>query len=128
MKLIYNQHLKKYSRVLRNESTLSEVLLWGEIKGKKLGCQFLRQRPIGKYIVDFYCFKLNLAIEIDGVSHESKIERDEMRDETLEQAGIRIIRFRDEDVKNNLESVVREIRDYVENNGKSLGSGTRHSL
>ena len=128
MKLIYNQNLKKYSRILRKGSTLSEVLLWKEIKGKKLGYHFLRQRPIGSYIVDFYCFKLNLVIEIDGVSHDGKIEKDEIRDNILNQAGVHIIRFRDIDVKMNLESVVKVIGEYIKNMEKSSGSSTRHPL
>lgn len=115
MKLIYNHNLKKYSKVLRNESTLSEVLLWREIKGKKLGYQFLRQRPIGNYIVDFYCSKLNLVVEIDGVSHDAKINEDEIRDLYLKNFGINVIRFRDIDVKLNLESVVRQIKECIVN-------------
>jgi very-short-patch-repair endonuclease len=91
------------------------VLLWKEIKGKKLGVQFLRQRPIGNYIVDFYCSKLNLAIEIDGVSHDAKTESDETRDKILEKSGIKIIRFRDIDIKTNLESVVRKIEECIKN-------------
>lgn len=115
MKLIYNHNLKKYSKVLRKESTLSEVLLWKEIKGKKLGYQFLRQRPIGDYIVDFYCSKLNLAIEIDGVSHDTKINEDEVRDDILKKTGINTVRFRDIDIKTNLESVIRKIVECIEN-------------
>ncbi len=115
MKLIYNKNLKKFSKKLRNESTLSEVLLWKEIKDKKLGCQFLRQRPINNYIVDFYCSKLNLAIEIDGISHDAKIENDEVRDEILKNAGVKIIRFRDIDIKTNLESCVRKIVECTKN-------------
>ncbi len=119
MKLIYNQNLKKYSRELRNNSTLSEILLWKEIKGKKLEVQFLRQRPIGNYIVDFYCSKLNFAIEIDGVSHDAKIEKDETREKILEKFGIKIIRFRDIDIKTNLESVVRKIEECIKDKNPS---------
>lgn len=75
--LPYNRKLKKVARMLRKNMPLSEVLLWQELKTKKLlGYDFDRQRPIGNYIVDFYCKELQLAIEIDGDSHSSqKIEK-----------------------------------------------------
>ena len=82
MKIYYNPKLKQLARNLRNNSTLSEVLFWNEVKGKKiLGLQFLRQKPIGEFIVDFYCPKLKLAIEIDGESHGFKdaIQQDEKK-------------------------------------------------
>ena len=66
MILAYNSKLKSRARELRNKSTLSEVLLWNELKLKKLGCVFLPQKSIGNYIVDFYCARLKLIIEIDG--------------------------------------------------------------
>lgn len=73
----YNPKLKLLARGLRNNSTLAEVLLWNQIKSKKLhGYQFLRQKPLDKYIVDFFCYELMLAIEIDGESHINKIEED----------------------------------------------------
>ena len=66
----YNTDLKKFSRKLRNNSTLGEILLWNDLKGKKFMVYgFNRQKPLGRYIVDFYCRKLNLVIEIDGISH-----------------------------------------------------------
>jgi len=113
MVLIYNTKLKNRSRELRNKSTLSEVLLWNEIKAKKLGYQFLRQKPIGNYIVDFYCPKLKLIIEIDGSSHNSKQEYDNFRDEYFNEAQLRLIRFLDNDVKNNLDNVIRAIKEEI---------------
>jgi len=66
----YNPKLKQLARKLRNKSTKSEVLLWNYLKGKQIkGFDFHRQKPIGNYIVDFYCSELLLAIEIDGESH-----------------------------------------------------------
>lgn len=110
MKLHYNHNLNRLSRGLRSNSTLSEVLLWKEIKNKKLGAQFLRQRPIGNYIVDFYCPVLKLAIEIDGVSHDAKIESDVNREKRLNDAGIKVLHFQDIDVKNNLDGVLLTIK------------------
>ena len=64
MKILYNPGLKQRARELRNQGILSEVLLWNQLKGRKIyGYQFMRQKPIGEYIVDFYCSKLKLVIE-----------------------------------------------------------------
>jgi very-short-patch-repair endonuclease len=76
----YDPKLKQRSRELRNRSTLAEVLLWKQLKGSRmLGYSFLRQRPIYKYIVDFYSPKLRVVIEIDGESHRDKFARDHIR-------------------------------------------------
>ena len=69
----YNPKLKQRARQLRNNSTLSEVLLWNELKnGKMKGKDFHRQKPIENFIVDFFCPELALAIEIDGTSHDKE--------------------------------------------------------
>ena len=73
-----NPQLKELAKELRLNMTLSEVLLWNELKQKQmLGFDFDRQRPIGNYIVDFYCKELSLAIEIDEKSHFNKYDYDE---------------------------------------------------
>ncbi len=73
MKFYYNPKLKQLSRNLRNNSTLAEVLLWNELKARKIfGFQFMRQKPIGDFIVDFFCSKLKLVLEVDGNSHNGK--------------------------------------------------------
>lgn len=66
----YNPKLKELARQLRKNMTLGEVLLWQEIRNRKLGVQFHRQVPIKEYIVDFYCHELLLVIEIDGSTHD----------------------------------------------------------
>ncbi|MDP2993407.1 MAG: DUF559 domain-containing protein, partial [Deltaproteobacteria bacterium] len=77
MRVYYNPKLKELARRLRNSSTLSEVLLWNHLKGKQMkGYDFHRQKPIDNYIVDFFCTKLRLIIEIDGDSHLFKGEED----------------------------------------------------
>lgn len=95
------------------KSTLSEVVLWNKIKAKKLGQQFLRQKPIGNYIVDFYCPKLKLIIEVDGSSHDSKQEYDAFRDDYFKENGLSIIKFTDSDVKNNLDAVLMAINQEI---------------
>ena len=86
MKIYYNPKLKPLARKLRNNSTLSEILLWEELKKRKmLDYRFLRQKPVGEYIVDFFCNKLRLVIEIDGDSHnEESFENDMTRQAWLE--------------------------------------------
>ena len=113
MKLHYNPHLKVSAQILRRAENVAEVLLWKEIRAKKLGVQFLRQRPIGSYIIDFYCHKLNLAIEIDGISHDSKIEADIARQKNLEADGVRFLRFYDKDIRHNLDAVLKEIQEKI---------------
>jgi len=107
--LPYNPKLKILARQLRNNSTLSEVLLWQNIKGKSYGYEFHRQVPIDEFIVDFYCHELKLALEIDGSTHDYYFEHDESRQKKLESFGITIIRFSDIDVKRNVNDVLRAI-------------------
>lgn len=117
----YNLVLLEKARKLRNESTVSEIMLWKYIKGKQmLGYDFHRQKPLNNYIVDFFCNELMLAIEIDGSSHdtEEKLEEDNERQEKLEELGIRFLRFRDEEVKRNLEGVVEQIKNWIIENNK----------
>jgi very-short-patch-repair endonuclease len=77
MRLYYDAQLKALSQDLRKQRVLSEVLLWNSLKGRKmLGYQFARQKPIGWYIVDFYCPALGLVIEIDGGSHRERFQED----------------------------------------------------
>jgi very-short-patch-repair endonuclease len=111
--IAYNPKLKAYAKVLRNNSTLSEVLLWQKIKNKAMGVQFHRQVPLKEYIVDFYCHELQLAIEIDGDSHLYKYEYDANRQGELEQLGVTFIRFLDIDVKKNMFSIALSIEQKV---------------
>ena len=93
---------------------LSETLLWSKLKGKKIkGYKFTRQKPIGNYIVDFYSSRLKLVIEIDGESHESKFEKDNVRQKYIESLGLFVMRFLDIEIKNSLESVLVIIEKYV---------------
>lgn len=114
MKIFYNKKLKALSRELRKKGTLSEVLLWNVLKGRKIkDYQFMRQKPIGDYIVDFYCSKLKLAIEIDGISHNDKGESDKIRQQKLELLGFSVLRFYEWDVKKNILAVVQSIENWI---------------
>jgi very-short-patch-repair endonuclease len=113
--LPYDWKLKALAKKLRQNMTLSEVLLWNELKNKKiLGYDFDRQRPIGKYIVDFYCKELMLAIEVDGDSHDQKYEKDIERQVDIEKMGVHFLRFDDVEVKRDLQNVLREIEGWIE--------------
>jgi len=102
--------------MLRNNMTLAEILLWNHLKQKKLlGYDFHRQKPIAEFVVDFYCPRLSLAIEIDGDSHEGKLEKDGKRQHDIEEFGIRFLRFSDEEVKHNLDGVLEAISISIEN-------------
>lgn len=115
MKVCYNSGMKIRSRELRNNSTLSEVLLWNELKARKMrGYQFMRQKPIENYIVDFYCSKLKLIIEIDGEIHNYKFEEDRLRQRKLESLGLSFLRFTDLEVKKNMYNVLRTIEGWIE--------------
>ncbi len=100
--------------------TLSEVLLWQEIKNKQLGVRFSRQIPIDRYIVDFYCKEFQLVIEIDGESHthDDAPEKDLERQQRLEALGVKFIRFEDLDIKKNLNWVMNELLYWIEMNIK----------
>ena len=110
----YKPYLKELAKQLRKNSTLSEVLLWNELKSKKLlGFDFDRQKPLGNYIVDFYCKDLMLAIEVDGDSHDYKYEEDCARQAELEKLGVRFLRFDDASIKQDMPNVLRKIEEWV---------------
>ena len=109
----YNPRLKELAKKLRKQGILSEVLLWNKLKGKKLGFDFHRQKPILEYIVDFYCNDLDLVIEIDGCSHNEKYDDDKIRQTELEKLGLTVLRYYDGDVKQNLGSVVDHIKEWI---------------
>ncbi len=117
----YNPRLKILARELRKNSTLSEVLLWNEIKKKAFGYEFHRQVPLNEYIVDFYCHELLLAIEIDGSTHDYNFDYDNLRQTNLEKYGIKVIRFLDIDVKKSMNEVLRSIENTISQIEISLG-------
>ncbi|MCC9167584.1 endonuclease domain-containing protein [Pontibacter harenae] len=116
----YRRDLREKARELRKNSTLSEVLLWQEIKERKMhGVQFHRQVPVQDFIVDFYCHELRLAIEVDGKSHEYKVSYDNKRQLELEQYGVKFLRFDDLEVKKDIGNVIRTIKHWIEEKQES---------
>ena len=115
-KIIYNPKLKKLARQLRNRSTQSEIRLWMYLKGKQLkGYDFHRQKPIDNYIVDFFCGKLMMAIELDGCTHEFEevLERDNVKTQKLREFGITVLRFNGEDIIKNIDGVMESIKAFI---------------
>ncbi len=97
--------LKPRSREMRKESTVAEDKFWQAVRNKKLGVSFRRQHAINHYIADFVCLDKKLIIEIDWSIHDIKIESDEERTAYLNSIGYHIIRFKNEEVINDIESV-----------------------
>ena len=97
--------------------TLAEKLIWFNILSKRqlLGYKFVKQKLIFNYIVDFYCSKLLLIIEIDGPSHNLKIDYDKTRDEFLRSAGLTIIRIRNEKIIDDIEVVKEFLVNFINN-------------
>ncbi|WP_192351075.1 endonuclease domain-containing protein [Algoriphagus sp. Y33] len=115
--LPYNKSLKEFSRELRSHSTLSEILLWQKIRASQFrGYGFNRQKPLGNFIVDFFCKQLNLVIEIDGDSHfnEEAILNDQKRQKILEDLGLNFLRFSDIDIKKDIGYVLNELNLYID--------------
>ncbi len=113
--ITYNPKLKPLARELRKNMTLAEILLWKQIRRKRLGVEFHRQVPIDNYIVDFYCHEIRLAIEIDGSSHLfQEVEVcDIERQSRLEKLGVRFIRFDNKEILSNIEEVIRKLEVII---------------
>jgi very-short-patch-repair endonuclease len=98
------------AKTLRREATSAEKILWNALRGKQMaGLKFRRQQPVGNFIVDFFCASERLVIELDGASHEEKSEKDGARQRFLEEQGLRVLRFLNEDVEKNLDGVLETI-------------------
>lgn len=98
------------ARELRSNQTPAEQVLWEKLRGNRLnGWHFRRQQIIGGYIVDFYCHRASLAVELDGSIHASQREYDADRDQILAELGVRVLRFPNEEVITDLSMVLNKI-------------------
>ena len=117
MTKLFNQtELKAKRRALRNHMTEHEIILWSRIQNRQLGgFKFRRQYSVGPYVLDFYCARRKLAIEIDGGGHfeEEQIIYDQKRQAFIEQFGIRFLRFTNLDIRNNLSGVLDAIEEAL---------------
>ena len=112
----YNPKLKEFARQLRNNSTETEIFLWLKLKGKQMyGYDFHRQKPIDNFILDFFCYELMLGIEVDGYSHEflEVYNKDVIKVKRMNEFGITVLRFSDEQVLKDMENVIRAIEFYI---------------
>jgi very-short-patch-repair endonuclease len=104
------------AKMLRKSETIAEKLLWVYLSSNKIdGYKFRRQHAVSQFIVDFYCHELQLLIEVDGEIHnvpENK-EYDENRTVALENLGLRVIRFTNQEIKNDIEGVLKEIQKAI---------------
>ncbi len=111
-RLFNREEVRDKRRALRNNMPQAEIMLWSKLRGRNAkGYKFRRQYSVGPYIVDFYCVELKLAIEIDGESHfvQGSEDHDLRRQQFIESAGIRFLRFTNTDVYENLEGVLETI-------------------
>lgn len=104
------------ANLLRQNMTVAETLLWERIKDNQLGEKIRRQHPIQLYIADFYCHKFRVVIEVDGDYHNSKeqILKDIERSSDLRSLGLEIIRFTNKEILNDLESVIKAIKEKLD--------------
>jgi very-short-patch-repair endonuclease len=109
------------TRALRRNATDAELKLWNHLRSRSL-CdhKFVRQHPIGRFVVDFACRERRLVIEVDGGQHATD-PRDPVRDATLAQWGYRVLRFWNHDVLENIDGVLETIALALESGGKPRG-------
>ncbi len=107
----YNRKLTEIAKLNRKNPTKAENKIWNDILRRKQfeNYKFIRQKPIDNFIVDFYCSKLKLVIEIDGDSHSERQEYDDIRTEILQKYGLNVVRYTNDDVLNNIEGVYEDL-------------------
>ena len=108
--------LRDYARALRDNSTDAERALWQSIRGQQLGVRFRRQHTVEPFILDFYCIALKLAVELDGGQHNDEGGRldDAARTNFLQASGITVVRYWNNDVLANIDSVLAHLCAEIE--------------
>ena len=101
------------ARELRRTMSLPENMLWQALHKRPAGFKFRRQHPLGPFIVDFYCHKAALVVEVDGDIHDLQQEEDARREKALNDIGLRIVRFRNKEVLGNLSAIVSKIKQLT---------------
>ena len=115
--LLYNKNLQAFANENRKQMTKAEACLWKYVlRAKQMEYTFNRQRPVLNYIADFMCKELKLIIEVDGYTHllDDVIKNDIIRQQRLENAGFKVIRFKDEEVLKEINSVSKVILLTIE--------------
>lgn len=122
------RNVVELARGLRGRQTSSEQILWDCLRNRRLaGAKFRRQRPLGRYIADFYCHEARLVIELEGIGHdeEEQRENDTVRQETIEQQGIVVLSFTNEEVIRDLDAVLIKIMEALTSSTKPLSPRER---
>jgi very-short-patch-repair endonuclease len=102
------------AKILRDNLTTCEELLWERVKLKQIcGLRFHRQHPIDFFIADFYCHEAKLVIELDGEIHNQQKEYDYGRSAEMEKYSIKVIRFNNSGIENNIEEVIKKIENEI---------------
>ena len=111
----YNPKLIKIARNNRKNPTPAEQKLWSEVLRNKQfkNYKFHRQKPLGNFIVDFYCAELMLVIEIDGDTHAEQIGYDEYRTKKLNAYGIKVARYTNEDILKNIDGAYQDLKNIL---------------
>jgi very-short-patch-repair endonuclease len=120
MRIFNIKSQKTLRKNLRNQSPLSEKLLWNQLRNSQIGYKFRRQHGIGNYVVDFYCSKLKLVIEVDGPTHEDNTSQDEIRQKYLESLGLVVKRFYNIETQEGLGGIIQNLSEFckqLEKNG-----------
>ena len=115
--LPYNKNLTERASENRKNPTKAESKIWNEVLRMRQFAEykFLRQKPIGNYIVDFYCSELRLVVEIDGDSHSETVEYDAERTRVLQALGLTVFRYTNDDVLRNIQGVYDDLSERIEN-------------
>ncbi|MEW6403892.1 MAG: DUF559 domain-containing protein [Chloroflexota bacterium] len=101
------------AKELRREMTPAEKMLWKEVRANKLGVHFRRQQVVAGFIVDFYCHKAALVVEVDGDIHDLQKDEDARREKVLREMGLGIIRVQNEEIVRDLSAVVKKIQGII---------------
>lgn len=105
------------ARTLRAEQTPSEDTLWAALRNRGLdGWKFRRQFPVGPFVLDFFCAQARLAVEVDGAIHLEQMQADRLRQELIEEVGIRFVRVTADAVEQHLPDVLTSIRAALNEN------------
>ena len=119
--IAYSTDLTQLAKQNRKNATRAEQKMWYEVlQGRKTGFKFLRQKPIRNFILDFYCSKLLLAIEVDGDSHAEQEEYDQKRTELLNLCGIKVIRYTNDEVLENIDGVWESVAEELKIRNREL--------
>ena len=107
---------------LRSRMTPAEQMLWEALRDRRLNdLRFRGQHPVGQFILDFYCSRLKLVVELDGGIHDARMEQDAARTAYLGTYGYRVIRFRNENTLTNMPAVLEQITDFAHSSSPSIG-------